>query len=110
MHTMRKICIYIISSLILLLPVAGLAFTVGTSGSSDLGSTDFMFNASQFFPTAGKDGKEPAKGLDNIDEILKLRTPVLVILMASIATLMVIAGGITLVAATGKADLAEKAK
>ena len=50
-----------------------------------------MFDASKFFPTAGKEGTEPAKGLDNVEEILRMRTPVLVILIASFATLMVIA-------------------
>lgn len=67
-----------------------------------------MFDASEFFPTAGTRGQEPAEGIENVKTVLKMRTPVLIILVATFATVMIIVGGIFLVLASGKEDMAEK--
>jgi len=69
-----------------------------------------MFNASEFFPTAWDDGGEPAEGLENINNMVDMRTPVLVILIATFATVMIVIWATVLVAASGKQELAQKWK
>lgn len=49
---MNKVLKYIAFLVALALPFVAAGFFGGTSGSSDLSSTSFMFNASEFFPTA----------------------------------------------------------
>lgn len=102
----------ILATSLILFPIIGWGFLGGVAGqSSNLASPDFHLDASRFFPTGGDDDDlNSSEGLENINVLLEGKTPVIVLLMGTMATIVIVIGGIMLTTASGKAENAGKAK